>query len=88
MHAFTILCTVVFVAVCGQLVSSSPVVGDIIQPGPKTYTINELDKNIKVEVRRVPANKAHLFSEYSEQETSSDNSVTFGQLTPRSSLGF
>lgn len=85
MIAVTTLLAVVLVVVCyGQLVSSSPMdFGEILQPGPNTYTVGE-GKGTKVEVRRVPRKSAHHYLETTSDDQNS--TVTFGELTSKSNI--
>lgn len=76
------LFTLVFVTVCGHLVSSVPVNGEIVHPGPHTYSIGGTCKD-GVVARRVPAVQSDY--EYSDKSTDNPNGTyTFGELSPTS----
>lgn len=87
MPAVNLFFTVILVAGCGQLVSSTPFGGQIVQPGPNTYTIGEGTKT-QVEVRRVPASQSARIYETATtpSESTPTESITFGVLTPHSQL--
>lgn len=82
MSAVTIFLKVIFVALCCHLVKSSHYGGDLVLPGPNTYTFGGRSDS-KVSVRRVSASKSPiLLSENSSRVFNGTN--TFGELTPNS----
>lgn len=86
MLAVETLFTLVFAAVCGHLVVSLPVDGEIVHPGPNTYTISEGNR-AEVVVRRVPALQSE-YAIYATPRNTPNGTYIFGELTPKSVSSF